>query len=88
MRQLLGVVFALFLIPIGYAFAQELSEQTTLTGDLANDPIAQDILKKIELTKQWIADLEKRDYEKTQAQKELELKRAVALDRLNQDLAD
>ncbi|KAF6242172.1 hypothetical protein C6988_09795 [Nitrosopumilus sp. b1] len=88
MRQLLGVIFAIFLIPIGYAFAQEISEQTTLSGDLANDPIAQDILKKIELTKQWIADLEKRDYEKTQAQKELEEKRAVALDRLNQDLAD
>ena len=53
-----------------------------------NNPIAQDILEKIEQTKQWIADLEKRDYEKTQAQKELEEKRAIALERLNQDLIE
>jgi len=62
------------------------SEQTTLSGDLANNPVAQDILRKIEQTKQWIADLEKRDYEKTLAQKFLEEKRAIALERLNYDL--
>jgi len=66
----------------------ETSPQTTLSGDLKNNPIAQDILEKIEQTKQWIADLEKRDYEKTQAQKELEEKRAIALERLNQDLIE
>ena len=66
----------------------EISQQTTLSGDLQNNPIAQDILEKIELTKQWIADLEKRDYEKTQAQKELNEKRAIALERLNQDLSE
>lgn len=64
----------------------QVSEQTTLSGDLANNPVAQDILKKIEQTKQWIADLEKRDYEKTLAQKVLEEKRAIALERLNDDL--
>ena len=72
------------------AFAQEesqdVSKQITLSGDLANNPVAQDILKKIEQTKQWIADLEQRNYEKTQAQKLLEEKRAIALERLNQDL--
>lgn len=72
------------------AFAQEenqdVSKQITLSGDLANNPVAQDILKKIEQTKQWIADLEKRNYEKTQAQKLLEEKRAIALERLNKDL--
>ncbi|MGQ0791891.1 MAG: hypothetical protein ACT4NJ_06685 [Nitrosopumilaceae archaeon] len=62
------------------------SEQTTLSGDLANNLVAQDILRKIEQTKQWIADLEKRDYEKTLAQKLLEEKRAIALERLNYDL--
>ena len=62
------------------------SEQTTLSGDLVNNPVAQDILRKIEQTKQWIADLEKRDYEKTLAQKLLEEKRAIALERLNYDL--
>ena len=88
MRQLLGLASLLLLIPIVSAYGQEVSEQTTLSGDLANDPIAQDILKKIELTKQWIAELEKRDYEKTQAEKELEKKRSAALEKLNKDLAD
>ena len=64
----------------------ETSEQTTLSGDLQNNPLAQDLLEKIEQTKQWIADLEKREYEKTKAQLELEEKRAIALERLNEDL--
>jgi len=64
------------------------SEQITLSGDLQNNPVAQDILEKIEQTKNWIADLEKREYEKTKAQKELDEKRAVALERLNQDLIE
>ena len=66
----------------------EPSKQTTLSGDLQNNPIAQDILEKIEQTKQWIADLEEREYERTQAQQELEEKRVIALERLNQDLLD
>ena len=66
----------------------ELSKQTTLSGDLQNNPIAQDILEKIEQTKQWILDLENREYERTQAQQELEEKREIALERLNQDLLD
>lgn len=67
-------------------FAQEQNEQVTLSGDLENDPVAQDILKKIEQTKQWIADLEKREYEKIEAQKFLDERRAVALESLNDDL--
>ena len=74
----------------GFSYAQEpqTSEQTTLSGDLLNNPLAQDILEKIEQTKQWIADLEQREYQKTKAQKELEEKRAIALERLNQDLQE
>ncbi len=64
------------------------SEQTTLSGNLLNNPIAQDILEKIEQTRQWIIDLEERDYEKTKAQLELEERRAVAIERLNQDLLE
>ncbi len=64
------------------------SKQTTLSKNLANDPVAQDILKKIELTKQWIADLEKADYEKLEIKKELEEKRAAALENLNRDLKE
>jgi hypothetical protein len=84
----LGIAFG----SINSGFAQvdssETNEQTTLSGDLLNSPLAQDILEKIEQTKQWIADLEKREYEKTQAQKELEEKRAIALERLNEDLIE
>ena len=87
------IVFVFGAIPgsIHIIFAQspdDISNQTTLSGDLANNPIAQDILEKIEQTKQWIADLEKREYERTQAQQELEEKRAIALERLNQDLLE
>ncbi|MEJ2260283.1 MAG: hypothetical protein P8X83_01295 [Nitrosopumilaceae archaeon] len=89
----LMIVFVFGAIPgsIHTIFAQspdDTSNQTTLSGDLANNPIAQDILEKIEQTKQWIADLEKREYERTQAQQELEEKRAIALERLNQDLLE
>lgn len=72
---------------VQYGFAQtDTSEQTTLSGDLANDPVAQDILRKIEQTKQWIADLEQREYDRIEAQKFLEERRAAALDSLNRDL--
>jgi hypothetical protein len=85
----LGITFG-YSIESSYAQtnSSETSEQTTLSGDLTNNPFAQDILEKIEQTKQWIADLEKREYEKTKAQLELEEKRAVALERLNQDLLE
>ena len=82
------LVVVILLQPINAQTAPETSKQTTLSGDLANNPVAQDILEKIEQTKQWIADLEKRDYERTQAQQELEEKRAIALERLNQDLIE
>ncbi len=75
---------------MGLSYAQidsfDTSGQTTLSGDLLNSPLAQDILEKIEQTHQWIEDLEKREYEKTKAQIELEEKRAIALERLNEDL--
>ena len=86
----ISVTFALFFV-INPIFAQEsveTSEQTTLSGDLQNNPVAQDILRKIEQTKKWIADLEQRDYEKLEAQKELDAKREHSLRILNQDLAE
>ena len=89
-RAIIFCFVAVFLIPV-YANAQtdvETNEQTTLSGDLSNNPLAQDILEKIDQTKQWIADLETREYEKTKAQQELDEKRAIALERLNQDLLE
>ena len=64
------------------------SNQITLSDDLKNNPVAHDILKKIEQTKQWIAELEQRNYEQLQAQEELEQKRTEALKKLNQDLKE
>ena len=79
--KVIGYAFILmlgaFIIPISAVYAQstvETSPQTTLSEDLENNPVAQDILEKIEQTKQWIADLEKREYEKTKAQQELDEK--------------
>ncbi len=80
-------LFGLMVISVNYSFAQsETSEQVTLSGDLANNPVAQDILKKIEQTKKWIKELEEKNYETLEAKKELEAKRAQALEKLNQDL--
>ena len=66
----------------------DIHDQSTLSGDLANNPVAQDILKKIEQTKKWIADLEKRNYEQLEKQQELEEKRAASLKKLNEDLKE
>ncbi|MBI4130997.1 MAG: hypothetical protein HY476_00715, partial [Nitrosarchaeum sp.] len=82
-------LFGLIVISVNYSFAQsETSEQVTLSGDLANNPVAQDILKKIEQTKKWIKELEEKNYEALEAKKELEVKRAQALEKLNQDLSE
>ncbi len=64
------------------------NEQITLSDDLTNNPVAQDILRKIEQTKKWIEELEQRNYDKLEKQKELEDKRTQSLARLTQDLAD
>jgi len=81
--------FALMVISVNYSFAQtETSEQSTLSGDLANNPVAQDILKKIEQTKKWIKELEEKDYKALEAKKELDAKRTQALEKLNQDLKE
>ena len=63
-------------------------EQNTISEDLENNPIAQDILEKIEQTKKWIEDLEQRNYEQLEKQADLEEKRQQALAKLNQDLAE
>ncbi|QLH04259.1 hypothetical protein C5F49_02220 [Nitrosopumilus oxyclinae] len=85
-------VFAVLLL-IGFVAAfqtgyAQTTEQTTISDDLENNPVAQDILRKIEQTKKWIAELEERNYENLEKQKELEDKRAQSLERLNQDLTD
>ena len=71
------------------SFAQtsiDSGEQITFTDNLLNDPAAQDLLKKIEQTKKLIAELEQKEYEKNQAQENLQKKRDMSVERLNQDL--
>ncbi len=83
---LLAVAFSLILI--NNAYAQTSDTQVTLSGNLQNDPAAQDILKKIEQTKKMIRELEQKDYEKNQVQKNLEQRRNMAIVSLTQDLDD
>ena len=64
------------------------NEQVILSEDLANNPLAQDILRKIEQTKKWITELEERNYEQLEKQRELEEKRQQSLKKLNQDLKE
>ena len=56
--------------------------QTTLSEDLENDPLAQDILTKIEKTKEWIVGLKEHESK----QREIEEKREEALASLQKDL--
>jgi len=84
----ISVVFAFF-FAINPVFAQEsvdVSEQATISEDLENNPVAQDILKKIEKSKRWIAQIQQRDFEQSERQKELEQKRAEVLQILEKDL--
>ena len=67
----ISIVFTLF-FAISPVFAQEsvdVSEQITLSGDLQNNPVAQDILKKIEKSKRWITQMEQRNFETQERQK-------------------
>lgn len=96
MKQILSLIvaFAMFgvffsVLPSTYAQTSdvETSEQTTLSNELLNNPLAQEILQKIEESKRKIAKLEQQNYDNLQAQKFLEDRRVVALERLNQSLA-
>ena len=82
-------VIFVFIIALNPAFGQsdvETSAQITLSEDLENNPVAQDILAKIEKSKKWIAKLQERDFEQSERQRELEEKRAEVLAYLQEDL--
>ena len=72
-----GLVVLLTILSLGsthFVYAETIiDKQTTLSGDLENNPVAQDILKKIEKSKHWIEQLQQRNFETTQKQKELEI---------------
>ncbi len=84
---ILVCVISVSLIHNSYAQTQRISEeQVTLSGNLLNDPIAQDILKKIEQTKKMIEELKQKEYEQNQAKENLEKMRKLSVERLNQKL--
>ena len=60
---------------------------TTITGDdLKNNPIAQKILKNIEISKQRITELQKHQKEMTEQQKFIEEQRRIVKENLQKDL--
>ena len=81
---LIACIMSISIVQASYAQTQ--SDQTTFSDDLLNDPIAQDILKKIEQTKKMIVELEQKEYEQNQAQENLQKMRDMSVQRLNQDL--
>jgi len=82
-------VISVSLVHTGYAQTQpDSGEQITLSGDLLNDPIAQDLLKRIEQTKKMIEELKQKEFEKNQAQENLKMMRDISVEQLNQDLAE
>lgn len=88
----LSVAMAVVFIMTSDAFAEEqnvrTSPQVTINENIANDPLAQDILKKIEQTKTMIAQMQQKELEQLEAQKELEEKRSEAFTILQRDLAE
>jgi len=85
---LLGLFLTLMSTNDSFAQSFNSTEQITLTGDLTHNPVAQDILKKIEQTKKWIKELEERNYESIEDKQEFEAKRTQALEMLNKDLKE
>ena len=79
---LVSTIFFVLLVVIP-AHAQ--SDQTTIT-DIENNPVAQDILEKIEETKKWITELEEKQANLILKNNELEAKRAQAKSSLENDL--
>lgn len=89
---IIGAVVLLMVFSIGIAHAQSTDaytgNQTTISDNLENDPIAQDLLKKIEQTKKMIDELQQKEYEQNQAQENLERARILSIKHLNRDLKE
>ncbi len=82
-------VISISLNQIAHAQTSSVSEsQITLSENLHNDPIAQDILKKIEQTKKMIDELRQKEFEENQARENLKKMRDISVERLNQNLAE
>ena len=80
-------IILISLVHVAYAQIPTDSEsQVTLSKNLLTDPVAQDILKKIEQTKKMIDELKQKEFEENQAKENLQKMRDVSVERLNQNL--
>ena len=80
-------IISISLVQITYAQTQvNFESQVIRSENLQNDPIAQDILKKIEQTKKMIEELTQKEFEENQAKANLQKIRDISIDRLNQNL--
>lgn len=89
--QIALVVCMISVSLVSTVYAQTMTEseggqQVTISENLLNDPAALDILKKIEHTKKMIAEMEQKEFERNQAQQNLERMRDESVKQLNQDL--
>ncbi len=86
----IGIVFVLLFMtnPVFAQTSLNFEEPIELSGDLLNDPIAQDILKKIAQTKKMMEELKQKEYEQNQAQENLEKMRKMSIENLNKKLAE
>ncbi len=85
--SILACTILISLTQVSYAQTEPvLDEQFTFSDDLLNDPVAQDLLKKIEQTRKMIEEWKQKEFEKNQAKENLEKMRDMAVERLNQDL--
>ena len=62
--------------------------EITLSENLQNDPIAQDLLKKIERTKKMIEELNQKEFEENQAKENLQKMRDISIVQLSKDLEE
>ena len=83
----ISIIFSIFflLVVIFPNAIHAQTNQTTLT-DIENNPVAQDILEKIEETKRWIIELEQKQESLLFQNLELEEKRKQAQTSLQRDL--
>ncbi len=82
-------IILISLINTSYAQIQsDIGKQSTLSEDPQNDPVAQELIKKIDQARKMIEELKQKELEKNQAQENLEKVRNLSIELMNQDLKE
>ncbi len=79
-------VMVVFFVLLSFVIPAHAQSSTTTITDIENNPVARDILEKIEETKRWIAELEEKQADLIMESNELAEKRAQAKSSLENDL--